>query len=138
MKGLRLTPLIVALSFSVRVAVAADPINLVANGDFSQVSNSQPDKWALSGNPTDVDQRLEVGKDADGKTYAKLICTRCEYRSANSHAMITQVGVVNLAKDKIYEFSCRMRAEGLRGRVVGVAIQETPRAGYRRALTPNW
>jgi hypothetical protein len=101
------------------------PANLVANGDFSQVSNGQPDKWAASGSKIDVTQTLSVEKDADGKPFARLICTRCERRGGDSHAMLIQFGQIKLAKGRPYEFTCRMRATGLRSRTVGIAIQET-------------
>jgi len=106
-------------------ALAAEPVNLVANGDFSQAADGKPEKWAASGNPRDVTQTLEVVKDADGKPCAKLSCTAFEKRGADSHAMLAQVGVVALAKGKTYEFSCRARAENLKSRAVRVALSET-------------
>lgn len=99
--------------------------NLVANGDFSQVSNGQPDKWAASGSKTDVTQTLSVEKDADGKPFARLVCTRCDRRGSDSHAMLIQFGQIKLAKGRPYEFTCRMRVTGLRSRTISIAIQET-------------
>ena len=106
-------------------AAGAEPVNLVANGDFSQVADGKPAKWAASGNARDVTQTLEVVKDADGRPCVKLSCTRFEKSGPDSHAMLAQVGVVTLAKGKTYEFSCRARAEGIKSRAVRVALSET-------------
>ena len=106
-------------------AADAEAPNLVANGDFSQVSGGKPDKWELSGNQQDVTQTLQVVKDKDQKAAAQLACARCEPRSPSSHAMLAQVGAVKLVKGRMYEFSCRMREEGLRGRSTSVAFQDT-------------
>lgn len=98
--------------------------NLVANGDFSQAPGGKPEKWQTSGSARDVDQALEIVKDAEGKPCARLACTRIERKGADSHAMLAQVGEVKLVKGRTYEFSCRARAEGLRGRAFRVAISE--------------
>ncbi|MFH1024197.1 MAG: carbohydrate binding domain-containing protein [Planctomycetota bacterium] len=122
-----LAALVVALapgSWPLRAA-AGEPPNLVANGDFSQVTDGKPDTWAASGNPRDVTQTLEVVKDADGKPCAKISCTRFEKRGSDSHAMLAQVGAVNLVKGRTYAFSCRARAENLKSRTVRVALSET-------------
>ena len=102
---------------------AAAP-NLVANGDFSQVTDSKPDKWQTSGD-AGVDQTLRVAKDADGRPYAELACTRCEHKTPASHAMLAQMGGAQLVKGRLYEFSCRLRAEGMKGRSVSVSLPDT-------------
>jgi len=48
------------------LAQAAEPANLVANGDFSQARDGKPENWSASGNETDVTQTLSAEKDADG------------------------------------------------------------------------
>ena len=106
-------------------AQRAEPVNLVANGKFTQVINGLPDKWSTSGSAVDVSQTLSVEKDADGRAFARLVCTRCERQGGDSHAMLAQVGHVHLTKDRLYEFSCRLRAQGLASRTIGVAVQET-------------
>ncbi|MDD4870036.1 MAG: hypothetical protein PHR77_05700 [Kiritimatiellae bacterium] len=106
-------------------ALAAEPQNLVANGDFKQATGDKPDKWQTSGNEKDVIQTLRVVKNEDGTQYARLECTRCENKSPASHAMLAQVGMVNLVKGRMYEFSCRIRSEGLKGRSVSVALSDT-------------
>ena len=102
-----------------------EPVNLVSNGDFSQAVNGKPEKWSTSGSPANVSQSLSVEKEADGKPFARLVCTRCERHGGDSHAMLAQNGVVNLATDHLYQFSCRMRATGLASRTVSIALQET-------------
>jgi len=97
--------------------------NIVLNGDFSQIEKGKPVGWAASGDQN-VDQTLELVSEQDNPC-ARLVCTRCEKRTGASHAMIAQVGAVKLEKGKYYEFSCRVRAEGLRGRSVSVAINDT-------------
>lgn len=96
---------------------------LVQNGDFSVVKEGRPEEWQTAGDER-VIQRLEI-ETSDGNAHAKLTCTRCEGRSGASHAMLAQVGVVALEKGKVYEFSCRARAEGLVGGSVNVAINDT-------------
>ena len=106
---------------------SAEPPNLVANGDFSQSANGKPEHWETSGDSNTVSQTLTIERDAAGKPCVKLACTRCEKVSPSSHAMLTQVGKMSksLSKGKLYEFSCRLRAEGLASRSVGVALQDT-------------
>src|ERR1035437_5549068 len=107
------------------LAQSSEPANLVVNGDFALITDGKPNTWATSGSKTDVTQTLSIEKGDDGKPFARLVCTRCERRGGDSHAMLTQVGQIKLAKDRPYEFTCRMRASGLRSRTVGIAIQET-------------
>jgi hypothetical protein len=103
---------------------AASP-NLVANGDFAQARDGKPLNWDTSGNPKDVDQRLEPARDGQGRPFARLVCTRCEKTSGWSHAMLFQLGRIALVKGKTYEFSCRMRQKGIRSRTISAAIQDT-------------
>ncbi len=98
--------------------------NGVVNGDFTQMQDGQPVGWATYGNARSVDQRLEIGEEA-GSHFARLVCTRCEKVDSSSHAMVAQVGKVHLEKGKLYEFSCRVRAEKLASQIVSVAISDT-------------
>ena len=128
---------------AVSAAQPAEPVNLVANGDFSQATGGKPENWATSGSAVNVTQTLTGEKDADGKPFARLVCTRCERAGGDSHAMLAQNGQVNLVKDRLYEFSCRMRATGLASRTISVAIQETKgwlNTGLSTQLTvgPAW
>ncbi len=106
-------------------APAAEPVNLVANGDFAQATGGKPNQWEAAGDAASVTQTLAVARDAEGRPLARLACTRFDSQGPSSHAMLTQVGTVRLAKGRLYEFSCRVRAEGLRGRAVSVAISNT-------------
>lgn len=121
---LLLTWLLVAFA-AVTPAAAAEPVNLVANGDFVQVVDGQPAQWTTSGSEADVEQRLTVEQDTDGRRFARLVCTRCEQRGTDSHAMLAQNGHVTLHEGRQYTFSCRLRATGLAGRAVSIALQET-------------
>ena len=98
--------------------------NLVANGDFAQLEKGLPAAWEACGNPDTVEQRLEAG-DEGGTRFARLVCSRCEKNDPSSHAMLAQVGRVRLEKDKLYAFSCRVKAKDLNGRVLAVAISDT-------------
>ncbi len=98
--------------------------NRVANGDFSQLANGKPVAWEACGNARSVEQRLEAGEE-NGARFAKLVCTRCVKTDPSAHAMLAQVGQVSLEKGKLYAFSCRVKAEGLAGRIVAVGISDT-------------
>ena len=123
LSALLLAAALVHTALAGEAADASRP-NLVANGDFSQVSGGVPDRWQAAGDAS-VTLTLRAAKDADGRPFAQLICTRCERRGPASHAMLAQVGLAPLVRGKLYEFSCRMRAEGLRGRSVSVALVDT-------------
>ncbi len=105
-------------------AEGTDMKNLVSNGDFSEIWLGSPAGWETSGNEQNVDQRLEAVLEG-GNRYAKLTCTRCEGSGGSDHAMIAQIGGAALEEGKSYEFSCRARAEGLKGRTVNVAMRDT-------------
>jgi hypothetical protein len=114
-----------SISFvSMFCAFAVSAQNIVVNGDFSQVKDGRPLEWETSGSPENVEQKLEAGND-DAGPFAKLVCTKCINANGWSHAMIAQVGKVKLEKDKLYEFSCRVKAENIEGRLVSVAISDT-------------
>ncbi|MCK4283962.1 MAG: carbohydrate binding domain-containing protein, partial [Candidatus Brocadiae bacterium] len=99
-------------------------MNLVKNGDFSQVSEGKPVGWVAAGDPESVTQELVTAYEGDNP-YAKLTCTRCEGGGGSSHAMIAQVGQVHVQKGRRYELSFRVRAEGMQGRTVNVALTDT-------------
>jgi len=104
------------------LAQALEAKNIVLNGDFSQIEKGKPVGWNTSGDQN-VAQTLEIVSD-QGNPCAQLVCTRCERKTGASHAMIAQVGIVRLEKGKYYEFSCRARAENIRGQTVHVAIND--------------
>ncbi len=70
-------------------AQVVDPTNLVTNGDFSDVTNGVPTGWGTAGNKNDVDQVLTAEKDADGKPFARVTCTRLEHHGPGNKPMIT-------------------------------------------------
>ena len=103
----------------------AAPANLVSNGDFANVRNSAPVDWQAAGDSASVTQTLRAMKDAEGRTYAQLSCTRFDHAGPASHAMLAQVGQVQLARGRLYEFACRARAVAMAGKSVSVAITDT-------------
>ncbi len=106
-------------------AQAGAPANLVLNGDFAQAKDGRPESWTTSGNAKDVEQTLTLGKDEAGRPCAVLACARCDRTGPASHAMLCQIGGAHLVKGRLYEFSCRLREENLRGGSVSVALQDT-------------
>lgn len=104
-------------------SVLAAAENGVVNGDFSQMEGGALVGWVTAGNARTVTQRLEIG-DEDGTRFARLVCTACEKADSSSHAMLAQEGRVKLEKGKLYEFSCRVRAENLAGQLVSLAISD--------------
>ncbi len=56
----------------------------------------------MSGSAVNVTQTLTAERDADGKPFARLVCTRCARAGGDSHAMLAQNGQVNLDKDRIH------------------------------------
>ncbi len=113
----------VAIVAAAAVSPARQDENLVANGDFARVENGKPVFWEASGHPTMVEQKLSVVKEG-GKNCAKLTCTRIDGEGGSVHAMVAQVGVVELMDGRVYELTCRARQEGMRGRSVSVAISD--------------
>ena len=122
----RLSALVLCIAFAAAASAAeAAPANLVRNGDFSQVAGEQPEHWRADGSAQEVAQVLRAARDEQGRPCAQLVCTRCDSRSPAGHAMLAQTGGVALARGKTYEFSCRARAENLRGGTVSVALSDT-------------
>lgn len=105
------------------IAMGADVPNLLRNPTFDRAPDGQIVSWAVSGDLATVVQRLSVEKDAAG-SYLRLVCTRCDPRTPSSHAMLTQADMP-LRKGRTYEFSAQLRASGIRGGVVSVAVRNT-------------
>jgi hypothetical protein len=102
---------------------AAAQVNLVANGDFRQALAGKPAAWEMSGDARSVSQALTVGA-VGGRASARLTCSRFSPEGPASHAMVAQVGHVRLTEGTAYEFSCRARQQGIRGRSISVAISD--------------
>ncbi len=112
------------IMFWSRAGQPTAPLNLVTNGDFSQTTNGLPTGWQAAGDATVVSQTLRA-TDGGGKRCAQLSCTRLERQTPAAHAMLAQVGLVRLVKGRTYEFTCQLRAEGIAGRSVSVAVSDT-------------
>jgi hypothetical protein len=65
-------------------AECAEPRNLVANGGFSQIEGGKPVHWVAAGDGG-VAQTLEAAIE-NRNPCARLACTRCEPKTAASHA----------------------------------------------------
>ncbi len=116
--------LALVLTWAAAPTQAAEAVNLVVNGDFAKVAaDGRPEHWQAAGD-SGVVQRLEAARDADGRPYARLVCAEFKQSGPSSHAMLAQVGAVRLVGGRMYEFSCRARAEGIGGRSVSVAISD--------------
>ena len=91
-------------------AEVVNPTNLVTNGDFSAVADGKPTGWGTAGNKNNVDQVLTAEKDADGKPFARVTCTRLEHRGPGNKPMIT----VYLPKnyDTMHKFPLLVFLEG--------------------------
>lgn len=106
-------------------AMGGEAGNLVANGDFSRVSGGKIEGWQTSGDTGSVTQVLSVAKDADGRAYAQLACSRFESKGPSSHAMLAQVGMAKLVRGRMYEFSCLLRGREFAAGAVNIAITDT-------------
>jgi hypothetical protein len=103
---------------------AKETINLIRNGDFSQIKDNKILDWQPFGHSA-VKQKLTVFYDK-GNPCAKLTCTKFERKSGSSHALIGQIGLAYpLKKGKLYELSCRMKAENILSHSVVVQIRNT-------------
>ncbi|MCY2950686.1 MAG: hypothetical protein NTU53_01760 [Planctomycetota bacterium] len=114
-----------ALLILLAPSLATAPPNLIANGDFSQSTNGQPTHWQTAGDSNVVTQTLTLAKDPANQPYALLTCSRFAKQTPSAHAMLAQVGLVQLTKGRTYEFSCRARCANLTGRSVSIAITDT-------------
>ncbi|MCX6362233.1 MAG: hypothetical protein NT029_20750 [Armatimonadetes bacterium] len=102
---------------------AAAEVNLVANGEFRELDAGKPAAWEMSGDARSVSQTLTVGAQG-GRSFGQLTCTRFSPDGPASHAMVAQVGHVRLTEGTAYEFSCRARQQGIRGRSISVAVSD--------------
>ncbi len=116
--------LLAAVASLAAIAGRAAGENLVANGSFDRVEAGRPVGWRTSGDDG-VTQELSVVAGDGGGHVARLRCTAFRRSGPASHAMLAQVGEVRLVKGRTYRFSCRLRAEGLGGRSVRLAVSDT-------------
>jgi hypothetical protein len=135
--ALRLT--IVLLLFS-RTCPAASSSNLVANGAFeSAEGNSQiPDYWSVAGNRA-INQTLQLDIGPDGSRCARLDCTAFTGSGGDYHAMICQMGQVQVSKSRWYRLRFQAKAAGLKGGVAVALINRRPwsNAGLDEVFVPD-
>jgi len=119
---LALPGLLLAVLLPVPHAAAA-PANLVFNGSFERVAGGKPEGWAAYGAGLVQELRADQGR-AGGKS-ARLACTAYVRTGSDSHAMLAQVGRITVKKGRTYLFSCWLKAEGIGGRQVSIALKDT-------------
>jgi len=123
------------------VATAAE--NLVRNPSFEESDHKGgPAAWQMSGNARRVAQSLSADRGRDGKSRARLACTRFAGGTPDSHAMICQMGVP-VKQGSSYRLTLWARAEGLGGDTVQVALSDTSKwdnCGLQESFapTPEW
>ncbi len=105
------------------IAGAAEP-NLVRNGDFEALTAGAPDDWRASGDSRLVGQKLTADRGRDGKTCARLDCTRFTADNPACHAMLCQMDVP-VKRGTGYRLTLWARAEKLAAETVAVAISDT-------------
>ena len=97
--------------------------NMIKNGSFEADTdgNGMADYWQFSG---DKGANVTWARDGGfaGKYSQKLTCTRFTRLSPASHAMLCQVNTLKLEKGKWYRISFAAKQEGIRSRMVQVAI----------------
>ncbi len=103
---------------------AETPGNLVLNGDFAEAQAGKPAHWDVAGDAEHVQQSLSV-VTYQGHRCARLACTRFTGSGPSVHAMLAEVGGVRLVAGTLYELSCLACQQGIQGRGVSLAIQDT-------------
>jgi hypothetical protein len=86
--------------------------------------DGQPDHWAAEGDRDTVEQTLRLDTGRDGRRCARLACTRFRKENPASHAMVCQLGIP-VQRGKVYRVSLWVRAEGIVGEMVSVALSDT-------------
>ncbi len=115
--------------------------NLIANGSFelNQIHPAVPDDWAAAGNAV-IKQRLALDTGRDGHHCARLECTAFNGDGPDFHAMLCQVGKIQLRSGQWYRLVFWAKAQGIRGGAVEVAISDThhwENAGLSEAFSPT-
>jgi len=98
--------------------------NLVRNGDFSLVQDGRPVGWEASGDPECVSLELTAVQE-DGRSCARLECSRAEGPMQSRQAILEQVGGVRLEQGRHYELTCLVRAEGIRQQTACARLIDT-------------
>lgn len=121
------------------LALAAE--NLVQNGDFESLGpDGRPVGWAVYGRPGWVEQTLSLDAGRAGGHAARLDCTGFRGGFADCHAMLAQVGKVQVEAGQWYRLSFWAKAERIRGRSVQVGLMDTQGwepVGLHRSFRPS-
>ncbi|MBI2300571.1 MAG: carbohydrate binding domain-containing protein [Armatimonadetes bacterium] len=107
------------------LAPGADPTGLL-NGSFELDADHDgvPDGWTTSGD-NGIKQALRQDKLPDGTFCALLECTAFARSSPASHAMLAQYDTLKLQQGHWYRLRFRVRAEGVAGGSLDVALSNT-------------
>lgn len=99
---------------------------MIRNGSFEEDTdgNGMADHWQFAG---DKDVVVTWGRDTGYKEQfsQRLTCTSFTSRNPASHAMLCQVGALNLKKGQWYKITFAAKQKGILGRAVQVAISNT-------------
>jgi len=115
---------------SIIVIVCSTPplwgAEMIKNGSFEEDAdgNGMADHWQFAG---DKDIVVTWGRDTgyEEQFSQRLTCTSFTSRNPASHAMLCQVGTLNLKKGQWYKISFAAKQKGIPGRAVQVAISNT-------------
>jgi len=123
------------------VSATAQP-NLLVNGgmEVDEDGDGRPDHWHSAGDVNTVTQRLTTGAGHLGERSACLQCTRCVQENPASHAMLCQMGRMNVEKGAWYRLSLWAKQTGLDGFPVMVALVDMSNwsgMGLSDALAPG-
>ncbi len=111
----------------------AEPANLLTNGSFEDVTETNPAYWSLGTHGNDAN--LTAVELADGTHALKLECTRFE----RGWVIAAQDGVVKIKKGQWYRLTFRARAEDLKGGCSIAIYQRKPwkSCGLVRGFVPG-
>ncbi|MBM4088295.1 MAG: hypothetical protein FJ276_02530 [Planctomycetes bacterium] len=120
---------------------AADQANLVANGSFedSGVQAGVPAHWSVSGNQP-IKQQVTLDAGRDGNRCGKLECSAFVAGGPANHAMICQVGQVQLRKGQWYRLTLWAKAAAIEEGAVEIAVSNMDgweNGGLADALLPQ-
>ncbi len=117
-------PALIALAVCAPIAVSHAQPNLVANGDMELDADGdgRPDHWDAVGDANTVTQELTGDAGFQGGRSARLECTDFVQENPASHAMICQMGRIEVQGDQWYKLSFRAKQRGLNGLPLMVAL----------------
>ncbi|MHC1769118.1 MAG: hypothetical protein AB9869_33355 [Verrucomicrobiia bacterium] len=100
--------------------------NRVFNGSFESSLRrfGVPDGWTSAGNAA-VKQRLVRDSGRDGQSCARLECSEFTGDGPDFHAMVCQVGRINVRSGQWYRLTFWAKGQGIKGGAVELALNNT-------------